>query len=541
MLGVPDPGDLAIDDLEDLDTRNHELAAVSGRAGQLIRPRCQRPLDHEVDRLELEQLEVTKETTNTLSAVGVAHLGDLAAGVMAIHRITEKFLDQVQVPRVVEVMFVAMDDRPRSVGHPAIVQSRHAVQRTRRSPDWKVVERPCHPATGSEAIALGVYVRLREVEGEPERVRVGVSTAVIVVLAVATALAVLSFARAWTYSLDRPWFPLLMLVTLAGGWLWIRRLVRSWQFVEFVDRPRPVLRLIGPFGRRRELPLDDVEDVALIDWAWKRSDAVPMPSGGSVTNQYEGVDRILLIRSKDDAIAIGSAAKRDAERYVQLAERIAASTIERPPTKSGRGRRRHGPIVPIPADAFWVNQSVAGSGQTASQRVGLDLIGGAVIAFVAVWTALALPPGYIDNIQPAVRAQALLRNTRSALRGSVATTPGVEPVMDRVIIEADPCARSDTFIWGETGKVAALEAQLSATVSEPTLARLRATMAERGFDRDQWGVIRVDGGDSLWIDIDGNVVAFRFRTSCLAPEDHPKVEGTLRRTLAPIVYDLTQP
>ncbi len=378
-------------------------------------------------------------------------------------------------------------------------------------------------------------------EGKSERVRVGTSTTLIVVLGVATVLAVLSFARAWTYTLDRPWFPLLIILTLVSGWQSVKRLVRTWQFVEFVEVPRPVLRLIGPFGRRRELPLTDVEDVALIDWAWKRSDDVHLPDGGSVTNEYEGVDRILLIRSGTDAIAIGSAAERDAERYTRLAERIAASTIERAPTKSGRGRHRHGPIVRIPADAFWVNQNVPGSGQTAWQQAGLDLIGGAVLVFLAVWTALALPPGYIDTIQSANRAEALLRNTRSGLSDSVAATPGVEPLLDQVIVEADPCARSESFIWGETGKVAALEAQLSATASGPGLERLLVMMGESDTASRASGWLRVDGGEPLWIEVDGNEVTFDVRTSCLAPEDHPQVEQTLRRTLAPIVYDFTQP
>ena len=372
------------------------------------------------------------------------------------------------------------------------------------------------------------------------RVRVGASTALIVALGVTMALAVSSFAWAWTYSFDRPWFPLLMIVTLAWGSWSIRQLVRSWQFVEFVDHPRPVLRLIGPFGRRRELPLDDVEDVALIDRSWKQSDDVHLPTGTVVRNRYEGVDRILLIRSKDTAIAMGSRAESDAERYGRLAERIAASTIERAPTRSGQGRGRRGPVVRVPADAFWVNRAVAGSGQSASQRVGLDLIGGAVLAFLAVWTALALPPGYISRIQSADRAQTLLRTTGSDLSDSVATTPGVEPLLEQVIVDRDPCARSDTFIWGETGKVAVLEAQVSATLSSSALARLRSMMAERGIERDQRGALTVDGGETLWIDIDGSDVTFRFRTSCLAPEDHPQVERRLRRTLAPIVFDLTR-
>lgn len=378
-------------------------------------------------------------------------------------------------------------------------------------------------------------------EGKAERVRVGKSTTFIVVSATATALAVLSFARAWTYSLDRPWFPLLMILTLAFGWWWIRDSIRSWKFVEFVDQPRPVLRLIGPFGRRREFPLDDVEDVALIDWAWKRSDDVHLPDGGSVRNEYEGADRILLIRSKDDAIAIGSPIERDAERYARLAERIAVSTIGRSPTKSGRGRHRRGPIVPIPTDAFWVNRNVAGSGQTAAQQLGLDFFGGATLAFLAVWTALALPPGYNSTILPADRAQSLLRNTRSELSNSVATTPGVEPFLDRVIVEAVPCARSDTFTWGETGKVAALEAQLSVTLSESALARLRDKIADSSIASDERGLLTVDGGKSLWLAFDGNDVTFSLRISCLAPEDQPQVERTLRRTLAPIVYDFTQP
>lgn len=392
----------------------------------------------------------------------------------------------------------------------------------------------------SEAADPGVSGRLSEVAGERERVRVGRSATFIVASAVPTALAVLSFARAWTYSLDRPWFPLLMILTLAMGSWWIRHLVRSWHLVEFVDRPRPVLRLIGPLGRRRELPLDDVEDVALIDWAWKRSDLVHLPGGGSVRKKDEGVDRILLIRGKDDAIALGGTAERQALRFTRLAERIAASTIERAPTKGGRGRPGLGPFVPIPTDAFWVNRNALGSRQTASTWVVLGVVGAVAIAFLAVWTALTLPPGYVSTIQPADRAQELLRNTRSALSDSVATTPGVEPILDRVIVEADRCARSDTFTWGETGKVAALEAQVSATVSGPALTRLRAMMAESGTVWDQRGVFKVDGGESLWVGIDGNDLTFRLRTSCLAPEDQPQVERTLRRTLAPIVHDLTQ-
>ncbi|MEM8925593.1 MAG: hypothetical protein AAGD35_18975 [Actinomycetota bacterium] len=375
-------------------------------------------------------------------------------------------------------------------------------------------------------------------KGKRDRVRVGASTAFIVALAVVTALAVASFARAWTYSLDRPWFPLLMILTLAcGGW-WIRHDVRSWQFVEFVEDPRPTLRLTGAFGRRRDLPLDDVEEVAVIDWTWKRSDEVFLPNGGSVNNRYEGVDRILLIRRADDAIAMGSAAERDGERYARMAERIAASTTGRAPTISGRGRNRHGPVVPIPADANWVGNSTMYSGPRPSRWNGAVVVTGAVLAFLAVWTALALPPDYISSIQEPGRAQTLLRTTRSGLTDSVATTPGVEPFLDQVAVEADPCARADTVIWGNTGKVAVLEGRLTTTFSPPALTRLRATMAERGNEQDQRGWLRVDGGETLWIEIDGDDVTFRFRTSCLAPEDQPQVERTLRQSLAPIVYDL---
>lgn len=394
---------------------------------------------------------------------------------------------------------------------------------------------------GTEATARALSARLGEVEEKPERLRIGVSGTFVVALAVATVLIVASFAWAWTYSFDRPWFPLLIVLTLVLGSWSIRRLTRSWQLVEFVDGPRPVLRLIGLFGRRRELPLDDVEDVALIDRAWKRSDEILLPDGDSVTNEYEGVDRIVLIRSRESAIAIGSAAERDAERYARLAERIAGSTIERAPTRSGWGRRHHGPAVVVPPDAFWVNRAVTGSGQAAWERLGLDLIGGAALAFLAIWTALALPPGYASTIQSAEQAQALLRSTRSELSDSVATTPGVEPLLDEVIVETERCPRSTTFIWGETGNVAALDGRLSATVSEPALARLRAMMAERGIDRDQRGVLSVDGGETLWVDIDGNDVTFRFRTSCLTSDDQPRVERTLRRSLAPIVYDITEP
>lgn len=87
VLGIPYPRDLAVNDLEMLDAGQDSPGAVAGDTGEFIGPRSQCAFDDQVDGPECELFVFMEEAAYSLAAVCVAHFGDFATGVVAVHRV----------------------------------------------------------------------------------------------------------------------------------------------------------------------------------------------------------------------------------------------------------------------------------------------------------------------------------------------------------------------------------------------------------------------------------------------------------------------
>lgn len=340
------------------------------------------------------------------------------------------------------------------------------------------------------------------------------------------------FALAWTRTPDRPWFALLLVATVAIGWLALRSWSVRWHTAELLAG-RPRLRVHSVRGSETFDLVDAtlvLYDVTAAGKALNPFFVVPM------TEETERRRSDLVIRTPERSLIIYARGRRCAA-LAELATRMQDALrvdLERVETVRSRlsyvgdtdGER---PTVKLNPDA---------GTDKPSHMVGLT-----ALAVVGVLLVLAVPVALQDPpYQSTVIASPQPRIDRFHDHLAAA---GIDPEADTddvaVTARWRDCNREHEWLWGRSGGVARLEVVAYVEVATSEVGGVQDRL-DGLLERRDWSETSTN-----WRDDDlGQTVTFddgRFETrlvhGCLPPRHHELAEAEFSAIAASWLHWLT--